>query len=245
MAVAGFLRRASLVALAAGSLVLPAGAAGGAPADGLHRPDLRTLRPRDLSIQVLGAVKELRLSNTIWNAGPGPLELRPENAAGVTTAYQRIYSHDAGENPYLAQETAIGTFAFHQGHGHWHLEDFALYEILEVTAGGGVGGALRQGEKVSFCIIPTTFITSNVEHAGWGGAYTCGENGVQGLPVGWGDTYTSGLSGQSIDITGLPDGIYWLRSTADFEDRIDERRETNNSARLKIRITGMTVTRVR
>jgi hypothetical protein len=68
MAVAGFLRRASLVALAAGSLVLPAGAAGGAPTDGLHRPDLRTLRPRDLSIQVLGAVKELRLSNTIWNA---------------------------------------------------------------------------------------------------------------------------------------------------------------------------------
>jgi len=245
MAVAGFLRRASVVALTAGSVVLPAGAAQGAPADGLHRPDIRTLKPTDLSIQRLGSVKELRLSNTIWNAGPGPLELHPENAGGVTTAYQRIYSHDAQGNPYLAEETAIGTFAFHPDHGHWHFEGFALYEILEVAADGGVGAVLRQGEKVSFCIIPTTFITSNLEHSGWGGSYTCGEDALQGLPVGWGDTYTSGLAGQSIDITGLPDGIYWLRSTADFEDRIDERRDNNNSAKVKIQITRTTVTQIR
>jgi Lysyl oxidase len=68
---------------------------------------------------------------------------------------------------------------------------------------------------------------------------------LQGLPVGWGDTYTSGLAGQSIDITGLPDGIYWLRSTADFEDRIDERRDNNNSAKVKIQITRTTVTQIR
>jgi hypothetical protein len=242
---AGFLRRAPIGVIVAGVVALPGGVAQGAPADSLHPPDIRTLKPSDLSIQMAGSVKELRLSNTIWNAGPGPLELRPDNDASVTTAYQRIYSHDLEGNPYLAQETAIGNFAFHRGHGHWHFEDFALYEILEVTADGGVGAVLRQGEKVSFCIIPTTFITSRPEHVGWGGSYTCGDSALQGLPVGWADTYTSGLSGQSIDITGLPDGIYWLRSTADFEDRIDESQEANNSSRVKIQIIGMTVRRLR
>jgi hypothetical protein len=245
MTMAGILRRASVVALIVGSVVLPGGAAQGSPADGLHLPDIRTLKPTDLSIQMSGSLKELRLSNTIWNAGPGPLELRPENAGGITTAYQRIFSHDADGVPYLAQENAIGTFAFHGSHGHWHFEGFALYEILEVTTEGRVGAVLRSGEKVSFCIIPTTFITSNLEHSGWGNSYSCGENALQGLPVGYGDTYTSGLSGQSINITGLPDGIYWLRSTADFEDRIDERRDANNSAKVKIQITGTTVRRVR
>jgi hypothetical protein len=240
-----FVRRGSFVAFMACLMVLPGWSAGAAPAGTPHLPDIRPRRPGDLSIQMNGSVKELRLANTVWNAGQGPLELRPVNSGGTTTAYQRVYSHDAAGNPYLLSETPIGNFTYHPGHGHWHFEGFALYEVLEVTPTGGEGAVLRQGEKVSFCIIPTTFITSNLQHAGWGGSYSCGATAMQGLPVGWGDTYTSGLAGQSVDVTGLPDGIYWLRSTADFKDLIDEKRETNNSVKVKIQITDMTVRIVR
>jgi hypothetical protein len=240
------LGRAWLVALVTAGLLLPGGSADAAPADTAHKPDIRTRKPTDLFIDPSGESggKELRLSNTIWNAGDGPLELRPENDAknDTTIAYQRIYSHHQNGSPYVFRERQVGTFIFHPTHGHWHFEGFALYQILEVTPEGGVGAELRRGEKVSFCIINTDNVPDSLEHSGWGGNYnSCGQNVLYGLRVGWGDTYTWNLAGQFIPIAGLPDGIYWLRSTADFENRLRETNNNNNSKKVKIQITGNSV----
>ena len=60
--------------------------------------------------------------------------------------------------------------------------------------------------------------------------------------MGWGDTYKYTLADQSIDITSVPDGIYWLISTADPDNRIAETNDANNATRLKIQIAGDTVT---
>src|SRR3990172_167143 len=77
--------------------------------DTIHYPDLRTLTPSTLSIQP-GPPRLLRLSNVIWNAGDGRMELRPQNNAQTQTtdAYQRLYSHDAGGNRYLVGEVRGG-----------------------------------------------------------------------------------------------------------------------------------------
>jgi hypothetical protein len=179
--------------------------------------------------------------------GKGTLELRPQNdpATDTTVAYQRIYSHDANGTPFLIGERQVGTFVFHEAHGHWHFEGFALYQILEVTAGGGFGAVLRESDKVSFCIINTTNVPDTLEHSGWGGNYSfCGQNVLYGLKVGWGDTYTSGLAGQYVPIAGLLDGTYWLRSIADFENRLREVNERNNGKTVKIRITENSVSLV-
>ena len=67
--------------------------------------------------------------------------------------------------------------------------------------------------------------------------------GRQGLSVGWADVYDHYLPGQSIDISGMPDGIYALISTADPYNLIQESDETNNAAvvYLEIRNLGVTI----
>ncbi len=59
---------------------------------------------------------------------------------------------------------------------------------------------------------------------------------MQGLSVGWGDRYGYNLAGQSIDLTDLPDGVYYLYSVAVRDDRIQETNDANNGAAVKIRI---------
>jgi hypothetical protein len=70
---------------------------------------------------------------------------------------------------------------------------------------------------------------------------------TMGLSRGWGDIYRWSLVGQYLDITGLADGRYRLRVTADGNsadgsDRFLESDETNNSTWADLQITGDTVT---
>ncbi len=213
----------------------------------IHYPDLRTLTPSDLSIEINGGTgqKLLRLANTPWNAGDGSLELRPEHdpETDTTRAYQRLYSHDTSGNSYLVDEVLIGTFEFHPLHNHWHFEDFALYELRSVAADGSVDDtALAVNDKVSFCLRDTDLVDPTLEHASPDAIYTdCAQAGIQAISVGWGDTYPSDLAGQSIDITGLPNGVYWLLSTADPSNRLVETDHANNTAIVKILLNDAVV----
>ena len=239
------MRRLVLAIAIAALLATAVGAAQAGDADIAHYPDLRTLAPSDIKVQrdrATGA-KSLRLSNTVANLGDGRLELRSANdpATGRTQAYQRLYSHDGDGNWYLSSETLVGSFSFHPLHNHWHFEDFAVYELREVAGDGGFGALVRSTEKVTFCIIDTELVDASLEHATGPTYSSCGPGATQGLSVGWGDKYTWNLAGQSIDITGVPNGVYWLVSTADPEDLIDEgggAGETNNTAAAKIRLRG-------
>lgn len=239
------MKRLVLAIAIAGLLAAAVGAAQAGDAGTAHYPDLRTLTPSDVKVQRVRStgVKLLRFSNTVANLGDGKFELRPENdpATGTTEAYQRLYSHDSAGNWYLSSETLVGDFRFHVAHGHWHFEDFALYELREVAGDGGIGGVVRSTDKVTFCIIDTELVDASLEHAA-GQAYTsCGQSVTQGLSVGWGDQYRWNLAGQSIDITGVSNGDYWLVSTADPANLINEgggARETNNTAVVKIRLRG-------
>ena len=207
--------------------------------DAIHYPDLRTTTPSGLNIQDSGGQKLLRFNNTIWNAGDGRMELRPQNnqGSGTTDAYQRLYSHNSGGSWYLASETLVGTFVFHQAHNHWHFEDFAHYELHDVAPDGSIGTTvLATNDKVSFCLIDSGVIDSGLEHYGPATYSLCEQNAMQGISVGWGDTYSWTLPGQSLDITGLPNGSYWLISTSDPSDRLAETHNGNNMGIAKVSI---------
>ncbi len=64
------------------------------------------------------------------------------------------------------------------------------------------------------------------------------------MSVGWGDKYGSHLAGQSIDITGLPNGEYNLNIVVDPKSRIAEANETDNVSNLRILLNGQTVTAI-
>ena len=222
----------ALVALAA--MLTPAGA----QAATAQYPDLRTLAPSDLrfdTVTYLGVTRQvLRFSNTVWNAGQGPLELRgtPDGTSVVT---QRIFD-DAG----AFTDVAVGNdFTFHPGHNHFHFEDFAEYELWTkssydawVASGRNVGQAQKVGNKTTFCVMDTDRVQS-LPGAPSRAVYSqCGTS-IQGLSVGWGDTYGWSLPEQWIDLGGafLPNGSYVLRSIADPRNKLHESANRSDSTR--------------
>src|SRR5205823_10857032 len=218
----------------------------GGPAGTIHYPDLQTWAPSDIGIECdpTTGQKLLRFSNAIGNLGEGPLEVIPTNHAttATTDAYQRLYSHDESGNWYVASTVYVGTFVFHPQHNHWHFEDFARYELHDVAPDGFLGSAvLSSSQKVSFCLTDYALIDSSLEHAAKETYIPCEQTDPQGISVGWADAYVWNLEGQTLDITGLPDGDYWLVSTTDPDDLLNEGGgafERNNTSSVKVQIAS-------
>lgn len=176
--------------------------------------------------------RALRFPTTTANLGTGPLDLRGGTINGSTQEVnQRIYRSDG-----TFWTRPAGQFVYHPTHGHIHFEDWTLFRLRQYLPGGGVGSTLRVGEKTSFCIIETTVYDSTLpgyNNSAWG-PYSCGQ--TQGQRPGRADTYGATLSGQYIDIEGIPDGQYWLEGEVDPNNNVLELNETNNITRVLVTI---------
>jgi len=214
--------------------------AGPARAGAALYPDLRTLRPTNLYFDRVvysdGSTHYvLRFANTVWNAGSGRLELEGQKRSKI---YQRIY--DAPKGGTLVQRLYLGNDSiYHEGHEHYHLENFASYLLLKKDASGVYQATTKKGTKTSFCIMDTGRISGS-----YSAQYTsCGKT-LQGLTVGWGDTYGAGLIGQWVDLgtSRLADGTYAVRSTADPLNKIAESNDGNNRASTCFTVRSGTIT---
>ncbi|HWU87870.1 MAG TPA: lysyl oxidase family protein [Kofleriaceae bacterium] len=178
----------------------------------------------------------LRLSNGTANIGTGKLHLYgvlPANADGTQDVMQRVF----GQNGEFEDRLA-GKFLFHEGHNHIHFVDWAAYRIRQILPGDGVGPIVAEGAKTSFCIIDLGVYNSGLPDYNPSGEFHSCSSTVQGLSVGWIDVYSKGLQGQSIDITGVPPGQYWLESEVDPLNHVLESDETNNITRIKVTLGG-------
>jgi len=93
------------------------------------------------------------------------------------------------DNPYA------DWFYLAECHGHYHIRDFSSYYLLNLD---GTEAAI--GQKQGFCFEDSFKYSGNKSNG-----YSC-EN--QGITSGWGDWYYKQLTGQWIDITGVPEGDY-------------------------------------
>ena len=239
---------ALLVILGAGLLGGRATSATSSPAPGeLFLPDLKTLDPSEFHVDdATESPRLLFLSNTIWNAGDGPLEMRPQHdeEAGITYAYQLLFTEDSDGNLVLDGERAAGSFAFHESHNHWHFQDLARYSLVEMNADESKGEVLATSDKISFCMFDQRRVDGSLENAAPSAFYSgfaCDQNTNVGYSVGWGDEYQYNFADQDIDITGVPSGDYWVVSKADPERLIDETNNGNNGAKTAIRLTDTDV----
>jgi hypothetical protein len=176
----------------------------------------------------------LRLANTVWNAGEGPLELRGEPAsAGRMRVFQVLHAPGG-----TASERPVGGFHYHPTHAHWHLDDFAVYQLWSLTFRGDLDKVVAGGSKVSYCLIDTDAVSPSRPGFVPGRQYRgCGRL-RQGLSVGWGDHYHAGLDGQDLYLGDLPDGVYALVSSANTDGRLLETDPDNNSAIVYLAISG-------
>ena len=206
-------------------------------------PDLKTLPPRDLrfdrtdvSTDGSGQIHNvLRFSNTVWNAGAGPLELRgtidPSTKAGA--AIQRVYDSSGGFTDYPTGNT----FYWHAVHQHYHFDNWGSYQLWTksnydawITSGRQTGNPSDVGVKTTSCVEDEEFIKqlSGTPYPPPFTANGCFPNSqnlmLQGLSPGWGDTYDYYRYQQWIDFDqgSLADGQYVLRSVTDPNNLVYE-----------------------
>jgi hypothetical protein len=167
----------------------------------------------------------LRLTTAVGNRGDGPMDLHggAVNPDGTQQVYQQIQLQGGGSTSRLA-----GSFSYHPQHEHIHFDGFAAYRLRQVGPNNTVGAVAAEGDKISFCLLDIYQFDPDLPGSPIMGTHiTCGQD--QGISVGWADEYTKDLPDQWIDVTGVPDGRYWLEVVADPDNRLLESDETNNS----------------
>jgi hypothetical protein len=216
-----------------------------ARASNLLYPDLRALPPSELRfdrVKIDGVDHAvLRFTAVEWNAGQGPVDLRPAyvSADGKTIVAQRIFDASGG---YVEHE--VGRFIFHPTHNHWHFEQFADYEVwpreeyeARLASGRRVGeprwrGSKTTGQGESVCL-RDSYLVQKLPAAPRKKVYDeCGIT-TQGISVGWGDEYDYKLPDQWVDFGEAlpPDGEYVIRIVADPNNLIHESPDKGDWAR--------------
>lgn len=208
-------------------------------------PDLRTMPPSDISLVVDPNTgrKSIRFSNSVWNAGPGALEVHGNLDAQSETISVLQVIHQENGNQITRP---AGEFHYHADHGHMHWHGFSLYQIWSVHPDGGFERVRASSDKVGYCLRDIApYNTSNITGYMLNPADTPGQPGYtscswhrQGLSVGWYDVYHAHISGQSLDINHLEDGLYALISTVDPTQKLLEGDITNNTAVIYFQLQG-------
>jgi hypothetical protein len=208
-------------------------------------PDLRVLESasslNDWAVQTVGSQRLLRFSTTVTNGGLGALHLigtstvstNPDGSQ-VQDVMQRVFNTNATFTDRLA-----GRFTYHPTHGHMHIDGWTKYRLRIRPANQSVGSAVVESEYQSFCLLDLTHTNPALPGSPASAVYNSCATTTNGISVGWADTQGSGLASQSLDITLVPNGTYWLEAEADPRNNLAESNETNNVTRVGITLSGL------
>ena len=208
-------------------------------------PDLVPLPSWGISVAHIKKTKtqpasdQLNFGATVW-VGNAPLDVEGFRSNGSPTmkAYQYFW-----QNGHIIGRLRAGTMGFDskKGHNHWHFEQFAQYQLLNSAKKPAV-----RSHKVGFCIAPTDPVDLAEPNAVWQPSFLgfggqCGSTTAlwvqEMMPVGWGDTYFQSVAGQSFNITGVPNGTYYIQVTANPLKVLHEN-DTSNDVSLRQVILG-------
>lgn len=207
-------------------------------------PDLIPLPPSDLRMETIQEGDKtryrLRFSQAIGNIGKGPLQVSRVNSSKAcpgrhkAAGYQTIFFSDGSKKSIRMKYCMV----YHPVHKHWHIANMARYELCRVNPyTGGIGDTVAKTDKVSFCVTdefalePTYYQGTAYEKR-----YRSCKSKTFGLTPGWAEDYDYSVYGQWIDVTELPDGMYYLRITVDPDEIFQEETRSNNVVWRRIRI---------
>ena len=207
-----------------------------------HRllPDLRQEAPSQVQLADRAGHTRLAFASAVTNVGSGPLMIHGRRTAteSFMQAEQRV-PLASGATEVIPQVGHLH-YVVNSTHQHWHLEPFERYELRRAADGELVG---RDG-KTGFCLgdrylgvrlpesPPRKLLRTN-----------CGRESpdrrtiTEGISVGYGDDYAALLEGQSIDITGLRAGRYYLVHRVNTAHRLAEASYANNVAWLLLTLS--------
>jgi Lysyl oxidase len=209
-------------------------------------PDLDQELPWDLEItgSGRGARGQYRLGfrSAVRNIGDGPLIVsgRRDRAANATMTADQLIE---GQGAPIAVVEGVGRLRYTRSpdHEHWHLLGFERYELRQA----GRGAPLVTDRKTGFClgdryrargrVLPARPATPRYTGRCGLGA-TARLRLVEGISVGYGDDYPANLEGQSLRLTGLAAGTYFLINRVNVGRRLRESDYSNNTSSLLLRL---------
>ena len=209
-------------------------------------PDLSDIIPvGGISVVQTANGKQFQYTHDTFNGGPGPLVIQPvyNPAAGTYQGTQYIYSRSSSGVWTITQQIPLaGAFIFDSDHGHFHFP-FTTYGLYAVASNGGIGTPVALSGKISFCINDSFIYDSSLPNAGQiGNLGSCSDpTTLRGLNIGAVDEYDQTDPGQSISLTGVPDGTYWLKALVDPDNFFADKDKTNNETDVKLSISGTSV----
>ena len=167
----------------------------------------------DLTVDPQRFTSQMEIIDRLFDDGTCAIQ---EGAVGGT-GYRRLLRFDTvvmngGDGDLIVGDRSdpnnpyADFFVFAPCHGHYHIRDFSVYELVNTD-----GVTVVAGHKQGFC-----FEDSFKYDGGKSNGYSCA---YQGITSGWGDWYYKQLTGQWIDITGVPEGDYIVRVTINVGSR--------------------------
>lgn len=216
------MRRVLLLFVVTGAALLVAKAGIAEPRDSIARqfPIYDNGGLPDLTVDPQRFVAQMGIVDRVFEAGSCELSEGTVGAAGI----RRILRFDVvlingGQTillpppPATPDEDNSPMFEWGPCHQHWHITGFADYRLLKLD-----GTTAIRGHKQAFCFI-SSFKYTNDYNGQDKPSFTCTNQGIQS---GYGDWYYKQLSGQWIDITGVPEGDYIVRVTINAAGMFDE-----------------------
>lgn len=207
-------------------------------------PDLIPLPPSDLRMETIeegGQTRHrLRFSQAIGNIGRGPLQVRRVDSSrfcpgkGKAAGYQTIFFSDGSTKSIRMKQCMV----YHPVHKHWHIAHMANYDLCRVHPySGGIGDTVATTDKVSFCVGDEFRLEQRYyQGPSYEKRYRSCKRKIFGLTPGWAEDYDYSVYGQWIDVTELPDGIYYLRITVNPDEVFQEETRSNNVIWRRIQI---------
>jgi hypothetical protein len=232
------------LALAVGLVLTATSGPAGAATDRL--PDLRMSYPRAFTVDTstMPDHRLLRFSTLTVNVGDGPFEVhgqRPDTSTATMSVSQVVYDAVGGRREIPTSDVML--YDVGDGHHHWHLQGLAKFTLLRPD-----GSLAATSPKVGFCFFDGSAYQLSLPGAPQQSVYQRAACGTPtslevraGLSVGWADTYRYVVANQWIDVTGVPDGAYKVRVTADASGYFLEINEQDNSNYANITLQGTTV----
>ena len=170
----------------------------------------------DLVVDPQRFVSQMEIVDRVFSEGSCAIEEGAVGAPGV----RRILRFDtvvmnSGDGDLVVGDRSDPNnpfaefFDFAPCHGHFHIRDFSVYELLSVDR-----QVVVAANKMGFCM---------EDSLKYDGAKSKGfDCAFQGITSGWGDWYFKQLTGQWIDITGVPEGDYIVRVRINLVNTFDE-----------------------
>jgi hypothetical protein len=241
--------RLSAVVLAAAAALLASTAAmaaenpcAGPKAAALLCPNLRIGPPADLYVQASGGRRLLRATSDVRSRGRGPMEVRGQRSGWHTMrTNQRIYRVGGGHldvhSDATLRFTGVGAYF---GGSYWKVHQLARFELRRVGPEGKLGGVVRVGPKLNYCLRDLELTRPGRRSPGSRHYPGCNQNPYQdrvtlGTSVGWSDIYPADYDKQWINVAGLR-GCFAFTMTVDPEQLLFESNERDNSSRRLVRL---------